>query len=212
MRGGWPAWWISILVERFLDEAVAPPFARFGRGDNRIAAGACVFARVTVRRRVAAARCAAALTCAEMHPLSTDLGAVLTGSDPRMLDVVDRVDVRASVWHTLSAYHGVHDRRAVAGAAVRGLEGHLRDAPHVDAGGREGLGDRDAGHLAVCPRGRCRMSGARSPSSFDFIDHTLTTRASDGAIRTMTLAPRSVADFSPTGGHSRGTGSRPARS
>ena len=30
---------------------------------------------------------------------------------------------------------------------------------------------------------------------FDFIDHTLTIRASDGATRTMTLAPRTVADF-----------------
>ena len=30
---------------------------------------------------------------------------------------------------------------------------------------------------------------------FDFIDHTLRIRASDGATRTMTLAPRTVADF-----------------
>jgi hypothetical protein len=30
---------------------------------------------------------------------------------------------------------------------------------------------------------------------FDFIDHILTIRASDGAMRTMPLAPRSVADF-----------------
>src|SRR6266446_3729472 len=102
-----------------------------------MAAGACVFARVTVRRRVAAERLAAALTCAEMHPLSTGLGALLTDSDPRILDVVDRVDVRASVWHTLSAYHGAHERRAVAGTAVRGLEGHVRDTAHVDAGGRK---------------------------------------------------------------------------
>ena len=91
---------ISVLSERVIHEAVEPSFPVFGRRDNRMAAGACVFARVTVRRRVAAERCAAALTCAEMHPLSTDLGALLTGSDPRMLDVVDRVDVRASVRHT----------------------------------------------------------------------------------------------------------------
>src|SRR6266446_10710972 len=89
-----------------------------------MAAGACVFARVTVRRRVAAERCAAALTCAEMHPLSTDLGALLTGSDPRMLDVVDRVDVQASVRHTPLSVSWRSRPTNCGRPVARGLEGH----------------------------------------------------------------------------------------
>jgi hypothetical protein len=53
--------------------------------------------------------------------------------------------------------------------------------------------------MQVTPRGlstRTLTHGRRTFSiEFDFIDHQLVIRASDGATRTLALAPRSVADF-----------------
>lgn len=53
--------------------------------------------------------------------------------------------------------------------------------------------------MRVTPRGLATRSlphGARSfVIEFDFIDHQLAVRASDGETRTLALAPRSVADF-----------------
>src|SRR6476660_5007383 len=53
--------------------------------------------------------------------------------------------------------------------------------------------------MQVTARGlstRALPHGRRSFTiEFDFIDHALTIRASDGATRTMALAPRTVADF-----------------
>ena len=87
----------------------------------------------------------------------------------------------------------------MARAAVRGLEGHLRDASHVDAGGRKGraragaaaqsfVGDRDAGHAARALDADAAARPTRSFTiEFDFIDHQLVIRASDGATRTLAL-------------------------
>jgi hypothetical protein len=53
--------------------------------------------------------------------------------------------------------------------------------------------------LYLTPRGLTTSpmpEGARTFAvDFDFIDHQLVVRTSDGTVRTMTLAPRSVADF-----------------
>jgi hypothetical protein len=53
--------------------------------------------------------------------------------------------------------------------------------------------------LLVTPRGlmtRTLPHGERTFTlEFDFVDHQLVIRASDGAVRTVPLAPRSVADF-----------------
>ncbi len=53
--------------------------------------------------------------------------------------------------------------------------------------------------LQVTPRGlttRTLPSGRRTFAvDFDFVDHQLVVRVSDGAVRTLALAPRTVADF-----------------
>jgi hypothetical protein len=53
--------------------------------------------------------------------------------------------------------------------------------------------------MQITPRGvstRTLPHGPRTFSiEFDFLDHQLAIRASDGAVRTLALAPRSVADF-----------------
>ena len=197
---------IQVISERVIHEAVQPPFPVLGRRDHRMAAGACVLACVTVRRRIAAERDAAALTRPQVHPLSTDLGALLTGSDPGMLDVVDRVDVLAGIWHTLSAYHEhMSDQLwpALPYAAWKDTYATLHMWTQVV--GKVALAQAPpinhswAIAMQVTARG---LSTRALPHlrrtftiEFDFIDHVLTIRASDGATRTMTLAPRTVADF-----------------
>src|SRR5436190_1132078 len=89
----------SVLCERVVDEAVDPALARLRRCDDGMADGARVVARVTVRRRVAAERDAAALTGAKVHPAGAYLDALLTLVPARLLDLLDLVDVRAAVRH-----------------------------------------------------------------------------------------------------------------
>jgi hypothetical protein len=123
-----------------------------------------------------------------------------------MLDVVDRVDMRASVWHASQrimafmsdepwpalpyeawkdTYATLHMWTQVVGKVA------LAQAPPINHSW--------AIALQVTSRGlstRALPHGRRSFTiEFDFIDHALAVRASDGAIRTKTLAPQSVADF-----------------
>ncbi len=64
-----------------------------------MAAGARVFTRMAIRGGVAAQRCAAALTGAEMYPGGSDLGALLALPALRPFDVADCANVRAGFWH-----------------------------------------------------------------------------------------------------------------
>ena len=96
---------------------------------------------------------------------------------------------------------------AMAGAAVGRLAGHLRHSAHVDADCREDPHDADAADQpllerdVVCERARPHH---RRPSliargifeiEFDFIGHKLVIQTSEGDIRMLDLAPRTVADF-----------------
>src|SRR5438477_5854534 len=93
-----------------------------------------------------------------MHPLRADLDALFARPGPRTGHLLDRLDVRARPRHALSV-SWPHERGCVAGSAVRSVEGHVCDTPHVDAGCGEGraravspceplLGHRDADHRA----------------------------------------------------------------
>jgi hypothetical protein len=94
----------------------------------------------------------------------------------------------------------------MAGAAIRGVEGHGGHAAHVAA---------DAGKLRVAcvpwvnhqwhvtlhltarglTTGPIPWHGRTFQLDFDFIDHALIVSASDGQQGRLALAPRSVADF-----------------
>ena len=92
-------------------------------------------------------------------------------------------------WHET---RGRDRRRTLAGTALRRVEGHVRHAAHVDADrgqGRAGalaaaqsqLGDRASGdRRAGSRRDACRTGPRSFTIEFDFIDHQLVIRASDG--------------------------------
>ena len=81
------------------------------------------------------------------------------------------------------------------------VEGHLRNAAPVDAGRRQGAARADAlaqpflARHAVCHRARARprrrspTAAATSQIEFDFIDHVLWLRTSDGHVRQLMLKP-----------------------
>ena len=83
------------LGEGVVRIAVQPPFARFGRCDDRMGRRAGVPARMPVGRRVAAQGRAARLTGAQVHPVRSDLHAFLADASRWLLDRVNRGDVRA---------------------------------------------------------------------------------------------------------------------
>jgi Family of unknown function (DUF5996) len=165
-----------------------------------------VLARVAVRRRVAAQCRPAALACAKMHPTGSDDDALLALPPPRVFDVVKSLDVQAGVWHTRQrimammseelwpalpyddwkdTYATLHMWTQVVGKVA------LAQAPPINHSW--------AIALQLTARGlstRMLTHGSRRFTvEFDFVDHTLAIRASDGATSTLTLAPRSVADF-----------------
>src|SRR5205823_11819790 len=85
----------SVLSERIIRIAVKPSFARFGGRDHLMPAAVRVLGGVAVGRAVAAARAAAGLAGAQMHPLSTDLDALFALVGLRRFHAVDRVDMSA---------------------------------------------------------------------------------------------------------------------
>ncbi len=91
----------QVLGEGIVRVAVEPALACFGRRDDRMGNRAGVAARMPVGRRVAAQRRAARLTHAQVHPGRSDLHAFLADVGGRLLDSVNRGDVRAG--------RGIHD-------------------------------------------------------------------------------------------------------
>src|SRR6476469_3506852 len=86
----------------FVDVAPRPVLARLGGLHDRMADGAKVRARVTVRRAVATADVAAALTHAQVQPPPADLQAVFAaGNRVRQLEHLDRVEVGAGSAHAV---------------------------------------------------------------------------------------------------------------
>lgn len=67
---------MSVLAKRLVWKTVDPTLAGLRGRDDRMAACARMFARVPVRRVVAAAGAAALLTGPKMNPVCTDLDAV----------------------------------------------------------------------------------------------------------------------------------------
>src|SRR5512144_1112 len=84
---------VSIFCERIIGIAVKPTLAGFGGRDDRMAALVGVAARVPVRRRVAAARAAAHLARAQVHPSRAGLDTFFALARFRLLHVVDRRNV-----------------------------------------------------------------------------------------------------------------------
>ena len=87
------------------------------------------------------------------------------------------------------------------------MAGNANHTPYVDADCRKDPAHAEPAHQSLvaggvvcdCPRADdvCHAIWAArlSRSIFDFIDHQLVVRTSDGAIRTFSLGSRSVADF-----------------
>ena len=75
---------------------VEPAFARLRGGDNWMPGCVRVFSGVTIWRAVAAARHAARLTSAQMHPPIADLHAFLAFRALRLFNRRDRVKMRAA--------------------------------------------------------------------------------------------------------------------
>ena len=88
-----------VLGEHLIDETIQPAFARFSRGDERMAADERMPARVTIRRRVAAEGGAARLTRAEMDPPVAGLYALLAVPAFGSCDLLNLIHVRAALWH-----------------------------------------------------------------------------------------------------------------
>jgi hypothetical protein len=94
----------------------------------------------------------------------------------------------------------------LACAASGLLEGDLRHAPHVESDRRKGPPETDTPNesLVECTL-ECERRGlttSRIPYGersfevwFDFMRHQLVLETSDGVVKTMQLAPRTVADF-----------------
>src|SRR5438552_19151087 len=88
-----PAW--SVFGERVVGIAVQPARAALGGGDDRVGGSAGVLTGVLVRRAVAAARAAALLAGAQVHPLRSDLHALLAFAALRLFHVTHGADVLA---------------------------------------------------------------------------------------------------------------------
>jgi Family of unknown function (DUF5996) len=165
-----------------------------------------VFARVPVRRGVATERDAAALAGAEVYPLRTDLDALFARPTVlRVFDAGDRGDMGTGVWHAASVswpmtdilwpalpYDAWRDTYATLHLWMQ-VVGKIALAQAPPLNHSWGIA------LQVTPRGlstRTLPHGRRSFTiEFDFIDHQLLIRVSDGATRTMALRPQTVAGF-----------------
>jgi hypothetical protein len=165
--------------------------------------GAGVFTGVAVRRRIAAEGDAARLTRPEMHPAIADFHALFAFPPLSRLDVGHRLDVGAGVWHNRQAtmtdalwpalpydawkdtYATLHMWTQVVGKVTLALAPPVNHswgiAMHVTARGLT---------TPVLP-----YKTRSFTIEFDFVDHQLVVRTSDGDVRSLALVPRSVADF-----------------
>src|SRR5687768_15699710 len=92
-----------VLGERLVGIAIEPALARLGRCDDRVARGAGVLGRMTVRRTVAAMRPAAFLAGPQVDPPAADLHAFIAFMACRRLDAADGRKVLAfPVWHSIT--------------------------------------------------------------------------------------------------------------
>ena len=89
--------------------------ARLRGSDDRMPARVRVFARVTIRRAVAAKRNATRLARAQMHPARADLHAFFAFTALRMFDVSDCVEMRtASIGHHgMNLFHAATARNVL---------------------------------------------------------------------------------------------------
>lgn len=94
----------SVLDERLVFETEEPPLAGFRRRDDRVVLLAGVLAGMTVWRRIAAERRAAALARAQMYPRRTELDALFAFLGARRLERADSRDVSAHRGHVASLY------------------------------------------------------------------------------------------------------------
>ena len=94
----------SVFREGIIRIAVEPAFTRFGGGDHGMNRRVRVLRRVPVRRVVTAARSAAGLARAQVHPCRADLDALVTLISLRRCDALECVDVGASsgLHHSIS--------------------------------------------------------------------------------------------------------------
>lgn len=89
-----------VFREHIVRITVQPVLARLRRGNGGMPACTRMFARMTIRRAVAAQRFAALLARAQMDPGRADLYALFTFQTLRMFDILDCVQMRtASVVH-----------------------------------------------------------------------------------------------------------------
>lgn len=166
-----------------------------------------MLARVAVGRRIATQRDAALLAGAQVDPPTSDFDALFAFPAFRMFDGGYCFDVRTRIRHSAlkrimtlmvseqwpalpyeawkETYATLHMWSQVVGKVA------LAQAPPLNHSW--GIA------LQVTSRGlstRTLPHGRRSFTvEFDFIDHRLAIRASDGAERSFALVPRSVADF-----------------
>src|SRR5262245_40823870 len=85
----------SVLRVRVVGEAVEPALPRLRRGDDVVPARPGMLAGVPVRRAVAAPRTAALLAGPQVDPPRPDRDALLAFAALRVLDGLDRLQVRA---------------------------------------------------------------------------------------------------------------------
>ena len=89
-----------ILRERIIRITVQPTLAGLRGSDDRMLASMRVFASVSIWRAVAAERDATCLAGAQMNPVGADLHAFFAFAALRLLDRIDRIEMRAaSVGH-----------------------------------------------------------------------------------------------------------------
>ena len=79
----------SVFAERFVGIAIQPALARLRGSDHRMSGRVRVFARVTIRRAVAAQRRAAYLAGSQMNPTRADLRTLGALAGFRLLDRID---------------------------------------------------------------------------------------------------------------------------
>jgi osmoprotectant transport system ATP-binding protein len=147
-----------------------------------------VFAGVPVRRRVAAQRRAAALARAQMHPAIAGLHAFLALAGACRLYLIDRVEVRAGVWHNpetitpgrrhqvidgaLVAFEEVEFHHAGRPPVLSALSLSVREADTVALVGRSGAGKSTllklVNRLLAPTAGRVTVEG-RDTRSWDAI-------------------------------------------
>jgi hypothetical protein len=171
--------------------------------------GSRMGAGMPIGRRVAAEGDAAGLTRTQVHPPSTDFDAFLAGVLPRGLDVLERIDVRAGVGH------GHMIRSALMSAPERGAWPTLPYNEWKETYATLHMWMQMVGKIAlaqappinhswavafdVTPRGvstHLLPHGARSFTiEFDFVDHQLVIRVSDGGVAALGLTSQPVADF-----------------